>query len=483
MPSVAPREAARRLTHAGVGLLALSLRWLPWPVALALAAAGVAMNAFLLRRLAPDLFRPGETAFSGIRAYPMAVLLLLLLFPMRIAAGAWAILAFGDAAAALVGRAWGRAKLPWNPEKSWLGLAAFVAFGTAAGAAAYALVEPRPSPAFGVLGEWRLATAGARASVEPSIAVWPFDAPRAAAILGAAAAAAALAALAESLRARLDDNFRVALVAGVALNALDPLARLLGVPVVLAADEPWVALSANVALGLAALLARAVGLSGLVAGSILGTGLWLLVGWRGWLVLVAFFVIGSALTKVGARTKEARGIAEARGGRRGARNALAKVTPGLIVAALIAWLGDRDGALHAAYVATFATAAADTAGTEIGKAFGRTPILLTTFRRATPGAVGAVSIEGTLAGLAAAAAVAALGGALGLYSPMNAAGAGGAVVAAAFGGNVAESWMNAFFARRAKLDHEVSNFLLCAIGGALGFALARALSSGFPSVP
>ncbi|HKE01291.1 MAG TPA: DUF92 domain-containing protein, partial [Planctomycetota bacterium] len=84
-----------------------------------------------------------------------------------------------------------------------------------------------------------------------------------------------------------------------------------------------IAFGANLILGLLAFAARTVGSSGLIAGTILGAGVWLLAGWRGWCVLVAFFVIGSALTKVGARTKEARGIAEARGGRRGARNALA----------------------------------------------------------------------------------------------------------------------------------------------------------------
>jgi uncharacterized protein (TIGR00297 family) len=238
------------------------------------------------------------------------------------------------------------------------------------------------------------------------------------------------------------------------------------------ASDVAIALGANLALGLVALAARTVGRSGLIAGTILGTALWLLAGWQGWVVLVAFFVIGSALTKVGARTKEARGIAEAKGGRRGARNALAKVTPGILVAALARLLPEESVALWVAYVATFATAAADTAGTEVGKAFGRTPILLTSFRRVAPGTIGAVSVEGTVAGLLAAAALAALGAGLALYAPMGVA----VVIVAAFGGNVFESWTNAFLANRRKLDHEVSNFLLCAVGGALAWALARALS-------
>lgn len=229
----------------------------------------------------------------------------------------------------------------------------------------------------------------------------------------------------------------------------------------------------NLVFALAAFAAKTVGVSGVIAGTLLGTTLYVLRGPEGWLVLVAFFVVGSGLTKFGAREKEARGIAEARGGRRGARNALAKVTPGLVAAVLGRLLGDADGAFAVAFVATFATAAADTAGTEVGKAIGKTPILLTTLRRVSPGTVGAVSVEGTVAGVAASAVLAALGAALSLYAPLEAWKGAAVVVAAAFGGNVFESWLNAAVAKSMKLDHEVSNFLLCTAGGALAYAAVK----------
>jgi uncharacterized protein (TIGR00297 family) len=231
----------------------------------------------------------------------------------------------------------------------------------------------------------------------------------------------------------------------------------------------------NLAFALLAYAARTVGPSGVAAGTALGTLVFVLRGWQGWLVLAAFFVVGSGLTKFGAKEKEARGIAEAEGGRRGAKNALAKVTPGLLAAILGFTLGDLDGAFAAAFVATFATAAADTAGTEVGKAIGKTPILLTTFRRVPPGTIGAVSVEGTVAGLLAAAALAVLAAALSLYTPVPAWQGALVVVAAAFGGNVFESWINAVMARRRKLNHELSNFLLCVAGGLLAFALVKVI--------
>ncbi len=60
-------------------------------------------------------------------------------------------------------------------------------------------------------------------------------------------------------------------------------------------------------------------------------------------------------------------------------------------------------------LAALAEAAADTVSSEIGQVLGGRPFMLTTFRRVDPGTDGAVSIAGTLAGILAAAAIAASG--------------------------------------------------------------------------
>src|SRR5207237_889866 len=104
------------------------------------------------------LYRPADEARGfplGILLYPLAVLLLTLIFPARldIVAAAWGVLALGDGAATLCGQAW-RAKtakgaetaktdgLPWNREKTVAGTTAFVVCG---GIGAVALAW----------GEWR----------------------------------------------------------------------------------------------------------------------------------------------------------------------------------------------------------------------------------------------------------------------------------------------------------------------------------------
>ena len=57
--------------------------------------------------------------------------------------------------------------------------------------------------------------------------------------------------------------------------------------------------------------------SGWVHAGALGTILWGCLGWRGWLAVVIYLAAGSFVTKIGWRDKQKRGLAEARGGRRG----------------------------------------------------------------------------------------------------------------------------------------------------------------------
>jgi hypothetical protein len=52
----------------------------------------------------------------------------------------------------------------------------------------------------------------------------------------------------------------------------------------------------------------------------LGTLLWHTLGWRGWTTCVLYLLLGSLVTKVKFQEKEAMGIAEGRGGRRGPEN-------------------------------------------------------------------------------------------------------------------------------------------------------------------
>jgi len=447
-PIVAPArgissgELLRKATHMSVGLIALALRFLGPLWSLVLAAAALAFNLLLLPRIGGKrMWREHEVAAggaAGIVFYPLAVLLLILVFYRRleIAAGAWGILAFGDGMASIAGMTLGRAKLPWNPRKSWAGSAAYVVCGALA--CAFLLRWTAP-------GRYELGFA-----------------------LAIAAAAALFAAALESLPNGLDDNLGVPLVSGLFLLGLaltqgrwealveGGLARRL-----------LIGAAINAALAAAAYLARTVDLSGVAAGFLLGTAIYGLLGWRGYLLLLGFFVLGSAATKAGYRRKAAARLAQEKGGRRGARHALAN--SGVAAAcALFAAATPYPRLFALAFAAAFATAAADTCSSEIGPLLGRRPFLLTTLRPGPRGTEGAVSLEGTLAGVLASLAIGALGAAVGLYPWWGAA----AIAVAAFVGTISESLAGAALESRGLLDNEALNFLNTLVGALSAAALA-----------
>ncbi|MEB3332141.1 MAG: DUF92 domain-containing protein [Synechococcaceae cyanobacterium] len=148
---------------------------------------------------------------------------------------------------------------------------------------------------------------------------------------------------------------------------------------------------------------------------ILGSVLWGALGPAAWLAVVAYLALGSLVTRLGFRSKQARGLAEARGGRRGPENVWGSALVGALLALLtpLAPAALRP-ALLLAFAASFAAKLADTFGSEIGKRWGRHTVLITSLRPVPAGTEGAVSLEGTAASLVGAALMALVMLALGL---------------------------------------------------------------------
>jgi uncharacterized protein (TIGR00297 family) len=222
-------------------------------------------------------------------------------------------------------------------------------------------------------------------------------------------------------------------------------------------------------LAVAAFATRGVGRSGAAVGTLLGTAIWAFAGGPAFALLFAFFVLGTAATKLGYARKAAAGIAQEKGGRRGPGNALSKTSIPALAAVFAATTGSPE-LFALALAGAFATAAFDTVSSEVGKAYGRRTYLITTLRSVPRGTDGAVSLEGTLSGMAAAILLGGLGAALGLYPVAGI----GAVVVAAFLATTLESVVGATLEKRGLLDNEAVNFLnslagalLAAGGGAL----------------
>ena len=140
--------------------------------------------------------------------------------------------------------------------------------------------------------------------------------------------------------------------------------------------------------------------AGWVHAGALGTILWGCLGWRGWVAVVAYLVLGSLVTRLGLREKQERGLAEARGGRRGPENVWGSAATGACLALLIGAGVEPRSLLLVGFSASFAAKLADTFGSEIGKRWGRRPVLITTLRSVPPGTEGAISLAGTLASAA-----------------------------------------------------------------------------------
>ena len=182
------RELARKAFHissASLPLLVwLAPRWLALAVLLPMAAVAVGVDWTRLRFRAPRywflrytrrMLRHHERRrFAGATYMAVAYALALVLFPKPIAVMAMLFNGFGDAAAALVGKRFGRHRTAWG--KSWEGFAAGLTVN--------------------------LAVAVAISSLAPSVP------------LLAAAAGAATAAVLEFLDLPIDDNVRVTLGGG-----------------------------------------------------------------------------------------------------------------------------------------------------------------------------------------------------------------------------------------------------------------------------
>jgi uncharacterized protein (TIGR00297 family) len=157
--------------------------------------------------------------------------------------------------------------------------------------------------------------------------------------------------------------------------------------------------------------------AGWVHAAALGTVLWGTLGPPGWLAVVAYLALGSLVTRLGFRHKQALGLAEARSGRRGPENVWGSAATGALLALLTPLLGPAwQPLLLVGFVASFCAKLADTCGSEIGKRWGRLTVLITTLRPAPPGTEGAISLEGTAGSAAGALLMGLICAALGLLS-------------------------------------------------------------------
>ncbi len=200
-------EWRRRLWHSAPGVLPFALWAVPHrdplsptlEIVLFSLVCLFAAHVFFRYRLI-ERRQDGKRA-SAVLGYALSVLLTLLIFPEHVELGltVLAVLAFGDGSATVVGLMFGGPKLPWNPHKTWSGFAGFLAVGIPVASVIY----------------WGETQFNPESLEYQSV---PFTTA-----LYCAGAAVMLAAIAESLPSRINDNIRVGAAAAVGVVSMHAL--------------------------------------------------------------------------------------------------------------------------------------------------------------------------------------------------------------------------------------------------------------------
>jgi uncharacterized protein (TIGR00297 family) len=366
-----PPEFTRKLVHVGAGMWVFGAVALfdHWWAALIATTAFIGVNWLSARRSLLPAMDAARSEGLGTVWFMVAFTLLLGWFGSAgrpyLAVAAMMALTWGDAAASLVGRRWGRRRYTVGGQTRSL--------------------------------EGSLALAGCTLLAVTPVLLWlapAYDLPRA---LAVAALVGIIAALLEPAAPRGQDNLSVPVGAGVALWLLDS-GRV--TPAALAAG-----LLLSAAIGLAAYAAGSLTAGGVLGAILTGASAFAFGGLAWGLLLIAFFVSSSALSRVAARNRRKReaALAFAKGGRRDLGQALANGgVAALLAVGAAAAPAPWQAALYAAFAGSLAAVNADTWATELGVLSARPPRLISTGRVAPPGTSGAVSAVGLLAAAAGA---------------------------------------------------------------------------------
>jgi len=263
-------------------------------------------------------------------------------------------------------------------------------------------------------------------------------------------------------------------------------------------SNPWlVAIALNtILLAIAVIIPKKLLTdAGQFHGWLLGVIIWGCLGWQGYAVVMFYFLVGSGVTRIGKAQKEAEGIAEKRSGARGPENVWGSALTATLCAvgvwglSILGQTGDILGEtgkmpvpqdlislLLLGYAASFCTKLSDTCASEIGKAYGKRTFLITTLQPVPRGTEGAVSLEGTIAGIVGSILMALVSSAVGL---IDLTGIAFCVIAAFIATNI-ESVIGATIQSQFEwLTNEVVNFFNTFIGAIAAIVLASAWTTFF----
>lgn len=216
--------------------------------------------------------------------------------------------------------------------------------------------------------------------------------------------------------------------------------------------------------GYTAYRVRVADVSGLFSGAMIGIILIVFADVRWFLIMLTFFIIGAGATRYRYGDKERLGVAQEHGGVRGYFNVFAN---GLVATAAAILYGlTGQAAFVALFMGSVASAAADTAASEIGVT-GKVPYLITTLKPVPRGTNGGVTLRGEAAAVIASVAVAVVAWAMGVADPWMVV----VTVAAGFIGTNVDSLVGATLENSGRIGNSGTNLVATFSGGVSGMLI------------
>jgi len=207
--------------------------------------------------------------------------------------------------------------------------------------------------------------------------------------------------------------------------------------------------------------------SGAIAGAAVGLLVFAGGGYAGFIMLVAFFILGTVATSWKKQEKLRFKAKSDRSVKRNATQVLANGGVAAILGLLALWMPHHGGLLRLMMAAALSSATADTLSSELGMVYGRWFFNILTFRKDQKGLDGVISISGILIGIAGSGLIAFI------YS-LSFGKQFWLIILAGTIGNVADSILGEKYERKGKIGNSTVNFLNTSIT-ALAIWLCHAL--------
>lgn len=191
-------------------------------------------------------------------------------------------------------------------------------------------------------------------------------------------------------------------------------------------------------VSIAGIYGKALSVSGGVAAAVTGLAIYWADGWKGLILLGAFFFSSSLLSKWKAKVKEPSEKRLAKGSKRDWQQVLANGGPAILFLLIYHFENDTDWLW--AFIGAIAAANSDTWASEIGMVGKKKPVSIKTWKQVERGVSGAVSFMGTAGAIAGSVWIAFI--ACLLYSPSLLSAAGFAL--SGFFGSVIDTFLGAY---------------------------------------